>query len=191
MDSIEDHVSPALNPTANFPEEQLVPLFRAFQALHCLTQDEFAALQKQELDQLKIISYEKEHWLTVARHLLSREKTLELLAFPPGGYHNNQSYGRLARGIRAQGDRMRDLLVINQAVTARDLMLAAKTKSLIQRQGDALSMSGVYETGSQSGVLRYLQDQVDALQGVSCVNDSLLVLIHALVNHSDSQSSIT
>ena len=80
---------------------------------------------------------------------------------------------------------MHDLLVINQAVASRDLMLAVKTQSMIQRQGEALNMTGGYGTSSQSGVLRYLQDQVESLQAVSNTNENLLVLICSLENLSE------
>ena len=79
---------------------------------------------------------------------------------------------------------MHDLLVVNQAVTARDLMLAVKTQSMIQRQGEALNMTGGFGTSSQSGVLRYLQDQVEALQAISSANENLLLLITSLENLS-------
>lgn len=77
---------------------------------------------------------------------------------------------------------MHDLLVINQAVAARDLALAVKTQSLIQRQGEALNMAGGYGTSSQSGVLRYLQDQVESLQAISYTNENLLLVICSLDN---------
>ena len=184
MDPSPDFISHASIPAANIVEEQLVPLFRAFQALHCLSLDEFAALQKQELDRLKEISREKEHWLNIANHLLAREKTVELLAAPYAGPKGAPACDKLVHGIRAQGDRMHDLLVVNQAVAARDLMLAVKTQSMIQRQGEALNMTGGFGTSSQSGVLRYLQDQVEALQAISSANENLLLLICSLENLS-------